>query len=197
MVAAARSRFDAEYYDRFYRRSPVHDKRRIGHLATGVSGLMRWWGLPLRTALDIGAGPGLWRDWFAANEPKVRYRSTDVSEYACTRFGHEQLDIASWVPDREYDLVVCQGVLHYLENRAAVSAIANLAKACRGAMYLEAPTLADRDDVIDAEVTDLNVHWRTGAWYRKRLDPHFHAVGAGLYIARSNGTVFYELERSR
>ena len=156
--------------------------------------MMRWWGLPLRNALDIGAGPGFWRDWFASNEPKVRYRSTDASGYACSRFSHEQLDIASWTPNRHYDLVVCQGVLHYLDDRAAERAIDNLGVACRGALYLEAPTLADRRDVIDTSTTDLRVHWRSGAWYRKRLNPYFQAVGAGLYIARSTGTLFYELE---
>jgi 2-polyprenyl-3-methyl-5-hydroxy-6-metoxy-1,4-benzoquinol methylase len=195
--ATARTQFDADYYDRFYRRAPVHDRRRIGHLASGVVGLARWWGLPLRNALDIGAGPGLWRDWFAVNEPKIRYRSTDVSEYACERFGHEQVDIATWTPNRQYDLVVCQGVLHYLDDRSASAAITNLAAACRGVLYLEAPTLSDRSDVIDTTTTDLAVHWRTGAWYRKRLDPYFQAVGAGLYVARSSGALFYELERSR
>ena len=45
--------------------------------------------------------------------------------------------------------------------------------------------------------TDLNIYARTGDWYRKRLNRHFVQAGAGLWVARSNGTTLYELERSR
>ena len=187
--------FDAAYYRRFYRDRPVHDRRRIGHLAQGVLGFAGWWGVPVRSVLDIGAGPGLWRDWFAKNRPGVRYRSTDVSAYACEHYDHELLDIATWTPDRQYDLVVCQGVLQYLGDRAAATAITNLAAATRGLLYLEVPTTADRVDVIDPELTDLDVHWRSGRWYRTRLSPDFVDVGAGLHVARAGGLQLYELER--
>jgi trans-aconitate methyltransferase len=192
-----RADFDAAYYRRFYRDRPVHDRRRIGQLASGVLGLAGWWGVPVRSVLDIGAGPGLWRDWFAANRPGVRYRSTDVSAYACARYGHEQLDIATWVPDRQYDLVVCQGVLQYLGDRAAAVAIEHLSAATRGLLYLEVPTAADRTEVIDPELTDLDVHWRAGRWYRSRLATAFVELGAGLHAARAAGMHFYELERAR
>jgi SAM-dependent methyltransferase len=191
-----RSRFDSEYYDRFYRDAPVHDARRIGFLASGVLGFAGWWDVAIESVLDIGAGPGLWRDWFAANHPDVSYRSTDVSDYACETFRHEKLDITTWKPDRRYDLVVCQGVLHYLSDRAAAQAIATLGAACGGVLYLEAPTLGDRHTVIDTALTDLDVNWRAGDWYRSRLDKHFTAIGAGMFVSRSTGVGFYELERS-
>jgi 2-polyprenyl-3-methyl-5-hydroxy-6-metoxy-1,4-benzoquinol methylase len=189
-------RFDAEYYDRFYRRAPVHDRNRIALLAAGVMGFAGWWELPVTSVLDIGAGPGLWRDWFGEHHPDVAYRSTDVSEYACEEFGHELLDISRWSADRRYDLVVCQGVLHYLADRPAARAIAALGAACGGMMYLEAPTLGDRETVIDTELTDLDVHWRAGDWYRRRLQKLFTAVGGGMYVSRTTSTAFYELERS-
>jgi hypothetical protein len=52
MTGRPRQRFDADYYHRFYRDCPVHDRRRIAHLATGVTGLCGWWGISLRSVLD-------------------------------------------------------------------------------------------------------------------------------------------------
>jgi trans-aconitate methyltransferase len=186
--------FDAAYYQRFYgRRNAVHTKARIAHLATGVTGLAAWWGIPIRTALDIGAGPGYWRDWFAEQRPRVRYTSTDVSSYACKRFGHQLRDIATWRPSRPFDLVVCQGVLHYLDDRAASDAIANVTAATRHLLYLEAPTSEDRETVLDLEKSDLEAHWRAASWYRRRLSA-FDQIGAGLWV-RKGSLNLYSLER--
>jgi trans-aconitate methyltransferase len=188
-------RFDATYYARFYGRSPVHSRRRVAHLCSAVTGLMSWWGLPLRSVLDVGAGPGWWRDWFAEHRPNVRYRSIDVSEHACRRYGHEHRDIAVWTP-RPVDLVVCQGVLQYLDDAAATAAIDHLAAATRGLLYLEVPTLADRSAVLDLDASDLEVHWRTGTWYRSELDAAGLAqVGAGLWAPAPIARSLYELEQ--
>jgi hypothetical protein len=155
---------------------------------------MGWWGLPVRSVLDVGAGTGLWRSWFRVHRPGVRYRSIDVSEYACRRYGHEQRDIALWRPGRPSDLVVCHGVLQYLDDESCRAAIDNLGAATRAVLFLEVPTAADRRDVIDPMFTDLDIHWRTGAWYRKHLRPSFVALGCGLFVARSEDARFYELE---
>jgi hypothetical protein len=99
-----------------------------------------------------------------------------------------------WRPSEPADLVVCQGVLQYIEDAACSRAIANLASACAAVLYLEVPTVADREEVIDPDATDLDIHWRTGAWYRRRLGRHFRALGGGLFAARAAGLRFYELE---
>jgi hypothetical protein len=91
--------------------------------------------------------------------------------------------------------VVCQGVLQYLDDRRATSAIANLAAATRSMLYLEVPTASDRDDVVDPDATDLDINWRSGAWYRRRLRADFVELGGGLFAARAAGLHFYELER--
>lgn len=193
---AAGERFDAAYYARFYGRRPVHTRRRVAHLCAGVVGLAAWWGLPLRSVLDVGAGPGWWRDWFAEHRPAVRYRSVDVSEHACRRYGHEQRDIAVWQPERRADLVVCQGVLQYLQDEAAGAAIGHLAAATGSLLYLEVPTVADRLAVLDHEASDLDVHWRSGSWYRRRLEGAGLAqVGAGLWAPTPVAASLYELER--
>lgn len=194
MTRQVRREFDAEYYRRFYEDDPVHTAESVAHLASAVDGLCAWWEIPVRSVLDIGAGPGHWRDWYRAHRPEVKVTSIDVSEHACRTYGHQRRDISSWRPRRMVDLVVCHGVLHYLDDDSCESAIANIAAVCRGAMYLEAPTKRDLVEVVDVDVTDLSVHGRTGAWYRKRLSPHFEWAGAGLWVSRRVGLNLYELE---
>ncbi len=186
-------RFDAAYYRRHYRtRDRVHSARDVARLATGVTGLAAWLGVEIRAVLDVGAGPGFWRDWFRRRD--VRTRSIDVSPYACTRFGHERRDIAEWRTRERFDLVVCHSVLQYLADGAAARAVENLAAMCRGLLYLEALTARDLVEAVDRARTDIAVHARTGAWYRRRLAPHFIQLGAGLWAARRAGLVLYELE---
>ncbi len=196
-VVGTTERFDAAYYARFYGRRPVHDRRRIGQLATAVTSLAAWWKIPIGSVLDIGAGKGYWRDWFVMQRPRVRYHGLDVSEYASARYGHEHADVSTWVPKRRYDLVICQSVLQYLSDDSAHQAIEVLAQACRGLLLVEAPTTADRDHVIDLERTDLDINWRTGDWYRTALERGFVEIGAGLWASRSLPIPFFELERAR
>jgi trans-aconitate methyltransferase len=188
--------FDAEYYRRFYGRHGVHDRRRLGHLAAAVHEICAWWEVRPRSVLDVGAGTGMWRDWYRLNHPKVRVASIDISEHACETFGHQRRDIAAWQPARPFDLVICHSVLHYLDNLAATAAIDHLASATRYVMYLELPTTDDLTHVVDNQSTDLDVHHRTGAWYRRRLEPHFRQAGAGLWVRRG-AMPMYELEAAR
>ncbi len=190
-------RFDAAYYARFYGQQPVHNRRQIAHLVRGVMAFAAWWRIPIRSVLDVGAGKGYWRDCVADIKPTVKYHSIETSEYACRRYHHERADISSWPPPRRYDLVVCQSVLQYLDDKAAARAIKTLALACRGVLLFDVPTIADRDGVIDSSSTDLDVHWRTGNWYRERLDVGFTEIGAGMWVSRDWSGVFYELERAR
>ena len=74
-------------------------------------------------------------------------------------------------------------------------AIGNLAAACEAVLFLEVPTVGDLDEVIDRDATDMDIHWRTGSWYRRRLGRHFRAIGGGLFVARDAGLNFYEMER--
>lgn len=191
-------RFDAAYFDRFYeaRTTRVYGPAEIAHLAHGVSEMVAWFGGELRTVLDIGAGPGLWRDWFAANKPSVRYVSTDASPYACARYGHSRRDIARWCGRERFDLVVCQGVLPYLSDGDAAQAIDHLAAMSAGFLYLEAITARDLRGVCELETTDRAVHARTGAWYRARIEKHFVRVGCGLFYVATGALNFYELERA-
>jgi hypothetical protein len=62
-------------------------------------------------------------------------------------------------------------------------------------LCLEVPTTDDRLHSIDPTATDLDVHWRTGHWYRKRLAAGFREIGAGLWSSRRSNAVLFELER--
>ena len=55
----------------------------------------------------------------------------------------------------------------------------------------------DRDGVIDPSGTDLDVHWRTGAWYRRRLARGFTEIGGGLWLSHRSTAPMFELERAR
>jgi hypothetical protein len=187
-------RFDAGYYHRHYVGADrVHSARQLGLLASGIFGLAGWFGVDIRAVLDVGAGLGLWRGWLERCHPRVKYRSVDVSPYACEHYGHELRDISTWRSRERFDLVVCHSVLQYLDDDGAARAIENLGTMCRGLLYLEAITRADLD-VVDVARTDTAVHARTGAWYRRRLERHFVQVGAGLWASRRSGLLFYELE---
>jgi hypothetical protein len=188
-------RFDAGYYRRFYGTNPVHDRRRIGHLAQGVFSLATWWQIPIRSVLDVGAGKGYWRDWLDEARPRVRYHGIDASDHACRRYGHEHADLATWRPSREFDLVICQSVLQYLDAAAATDAIATVGDAAARLLFVEVPTVADRDGIIDPQRSDMDVHWRTGRWYRTRLQERFVELGCGLWLSRSFDLPFFELDR--
>jgi hypothetical protein len=194
---AEAARFGESYYQRYYEDAAtrVHDKARIGQLARAVTSMIAWHGGALSSVLDVGAGAGLWRDWFAKHKPKSKYRSIEVSAYACERYGHEQRDITTWCARERFDLIVCQGVLQYIPDGGADAAIVNLGTMARGFLYLEAITRADFDDVCDQSRTDGDVHLRTAKWYRERLARHFTNLGCGLYYTRRGPLQFYELER--
>ena len=189
--------FDAVYYGRYYKnaRTRVHGAKEIGKLCTAVTSMLDWWHVPMDTVLDVGAGVGLWRDWFGKHRPKTRYRSTEVSRYACVQYGHELRDITRWHAPQSFDLVVCQGVLPYIDDAGCAKAIENLGAMTRGMLYLEAITKKDIRDVIDEGRTDVKVYERTAAWYRKRLSVHYTEIGCGLWAKRDAPVLFYELER--
>jgi SAM-dependent methyltransferase len=190
----ARTDFDKDYYRRFYNDDPVHTQSSIGALATAVHSLAQWWGIPIARVLDVGAGPGYWRDWYRIHHKTIEMTSVDVSEYACATYGHEQKDISQWRPRKKYDLIICHGVLHYLPNAAAKAAIDNIGHASRGLLYVEAPTTYDLSNVVDRDATDLEVFERSAKWYRKHLSVHFIQIGAGLWLHRSCQLPLYELE---
>jgi predicted TPR repeat methyltransferase len=168
----------------------------IDHLARGVTGFAQWFGGEIERVLDVGAGTGLWGQWFRANMPAVEYRSIDVSDYACEKYGHERRDISKWRGRGKYDLIVCQGVLPYLADLDCTQAIANMSAMCRGFLYVEAVTARDLREVCDRSRTDVRVLARPAAFYRRALARHFEPLGCGVHHVLGGDKLFYDLERS-
>ncbi len=189
--------FDAAYYSRFYDHAKVHDQARLDSLITGLLGFARWWQLPVRSVLDVGAGTGGIGRALAAHHPGIRYRGTEISPHACKTYGHKLVDITEWVPKRAYDLTVCLSVLQYLDEEQCTAAVSNLAAATKSLLYLEVTTSWDRTHAVDPAHTDMNVFWRTGAWYRRVLQPHFRLVGAGMWVPNGAPVVLFDLEAAR
>lgn len=190
------SRFDAGYFRRYYHGpGRTHTASEMAPLVKGVCGLSAWLGVEIRSVLDAGAGTGIWRGLLRRQLPGVRYRSIDVSPYACARYGHERRDISRWRARRRFNLVVCHSVLQYLEDAAAERAIRNIGAMCGGMLYLEAITRADVA-ILNLERTDTAVHLRSAAWYRDRLSRDLVQVGGGLWAARRGPARLYALERA-
>lgn len=189
-------RFDEAYYRRFYEdpRTRVYDQERHARLISGVVGFVEWFGFELSDVLDVGAGLGWWGQWLRAHRPNVTVVSTELEPQICERYGHVQADLRTFRLEQRFDLVICQGVLPYLDATGAELAIANLAAMCGGMLYLEAITRDDLKDAIDAERTDLRVELRAASWYRRRLAKHFREVGVGLYASRAANLPFFALE---
>lgn len=190
-------RFDAAYYARYYRnpKTRVSSKQDAERLAQFVTGYLAFLHQPVRRILELGPGVGQLRDALCTRLPRARYTGVEISEYLCASHGYTHGSIENYESRTPFDLVLCQGVLQYLPDRAADRAVANLARLTRGALYLEALTLEDWQRNVDRKRTDGAVHLRPAKWYRTRLARHFASAGGGLFLPRSSAAVLFELEK--
>lgn len=200
-MATPARRFDRAYYDRYYRdpATRVTDRTAVKKVARLVAAWTDYLELPVRTILDIGCGVGHWRA--AAREcwPRARWYGVEFSEYLCRKHGWTHGSIAEFAPAEQlgcatFDLVVCQGVLQYVDDRDAQRAMRNLAQWTDGALYFEALTQQDWERHCDRTRTDGDVHLRRGAWYRRRLARDFQTCGGGVFVNRRAGCILFEFE---
>jgi len=194
-----RTQFDADYYERFYLdpATRVTDEAQVQRLGAFVASYLRYLDVPVDEVLDVGCGIGLWRAVLEEEFPGASYLGMEVSEYLCERYGWKRGSITELRARKQYDLVICQGVLQYLTGAEARAAIENLGRVCRGALYLEALTREDWDDgVADQARTDGDTHLRSARWYRRELAPHFVHVGGGVWVSQRADVPLYALERA-
>lgn len=191
--------FDEAYYRRFYfdPTTRVTDEAAVHRLGAFVAALLRYLDVSVDRVLDVGCGLGLWRAVVEHEFPGAQYQGLEVSAYLCERYGWKQGSIADLRDRRRYDLVVCQGVMQYLTSSEAKRAVENLARVCRGALYLEALTREDWEQgVADQARTDGDTHLRSARWYRRALAPHFVHVGGGVWVSRAADVPLYALEQA-
>jgi len=188
--------FNEAYYRRFYLNPSTRVRSGAGNmnLARFVFGYMGHVGLPIKRVLDLGCGLGQWRKQVASHHPRASYTGVEISPYLCAKYGWAQGSAADFRGQGRYDLVLCQSVFQYLSDAEVKAAVENIARLCRGALYLEIITKRDWEDHCDRKMTDGKVHLREGSWYRKLLGRHFRNAGGGLFLPKDSPVVLYELE---
>jgi len=180
-----RTVFDAAYFERFYRTAKTRSvttaevRRQIDFLCAYLKHLR----VPVRRILDLGCGPGLMRKPLAAQYPSAQYSGVDISAYLCQQYGWTQCSVTQYTSRWPYDLVICHDVIQYLDDADAAQAIGNLARLCRGVLYLGVITREDWETNCDPDRTDAQVYLRDDGWYRRRLSRHFINIGGGFVVA--------------
>ena len=193
---AIRSEFGADYYRRFYGSKPsaVHGPVEIRRQA----GLLLAWSDLLdvrpKRLLDLGCGLGFWRDALADLRPRLRFTGVEFSGYLAREMGWIQGSVVDFASTWPFDLVICQSVVQYLDERAAARAIANLGRLCSGLLYFEALTREDWHRHVDRRMTDGEAHLRPAEWYRQKLARQFRPLGGGVYLRKTFPAVLFELE---
>lgn len=192
------SQFDHTYYERFYEQpetrasGPVEFQR----LSDFVLSYLRYMEVEVREVLDLGCGLGRWKAALAAYDPTIRYTGVDPSPYLAEKFGWIRNTVEDFRSDKEYDLVICQDVLPYLARRGVKDALANIARMCGGAAYIQVVTKEDwENDVVDPDRTDHRMHRHDAEWFRKTLTRHFINCGGGVFVPKGGDTVLWEVEK--
>lgn len=193
--ASMRRRFDKAYYDRFYRDpatravTPAAARRQAAFIAA----YLRYLEVPVDRIADIGCGVGTTLRALARQYPRADTVGVEVSDYLCQRYGWTAGSVVDFASAAPFDLVICNDVLAYLNAADCARAITNLASLTCGALFLSVLTTDDADR-IDTARTDPRQTPRAAAWYRRRLDRHFLAVGGGLYLRRPPDVVVWSLD---
>jgi SAM-dependent methyltransferase len=183
--------YDEAYFDKWYRH-PRHRVKSAAELARQAACVLRTaefvLGRPVRTVLDVGCGEGQWRAALRRHRPSVHYDGVDPSEYAVARHGArrrlqlggiESLDTLA-LRDA-YDLVICCGMLNYLDAVALTRGVAQVARRTGGVAYLE---LFAREDAFEGD-TDWPAP-KPARWYRDVMqEAGLLAIGMQCYVTQA------------
>jgi 2-polyprenyl-3-methyl-5-hydroxy-6-metoxy-1,4-benzoquinol methylase len=188
--------FDARYYRRFYLRAATRamSQPETERRAALVAGVVAQLELPVKRILDMGCGLGWFKSPLLETFINASYTGVEYSEYLCREYGWQQGSVVDYVGRGQFELIICCDVLQYLDDQEATRAIDNLARLCRGALYLHVPTKLDWKTIMDPSGTDNKVHVRSGRWYQQRLRKHFHHVGNGVLVKRDVEVLQWELQ---
>jgi len=199
MQSATAATFDEAYYQRFYfdQKTKVVDPQHVERLGAFVCAYLRYLRVPVRRVLDVGCGIGLWRDIVANHFPDASFHGVEFSEYLCKRYGWERGSVVDYRARQPFDLVICQGVLAYLNPTDLNRALLNLGALCQGALYVEAVAREDYErDVVDEDITDPRIFRHRAQAYRRGLSRHFLEMGGGLWLSRQAEVPVFALEHA-
>jgi SAM-dependent methyltransferase len=182
-------KYDRDYFDKWYR-NPRFRVKSAGDLARQVafvvSAAEHILGRAVRTVLDVGCGEGNWLAPLRRLRPRVQYTGVDASEYAVARFGQSRNIRLGTIDDldrlklrKDYDVILCVGMLNYLEPAQLQTGLGHLYDRAHGLVYLELFTSTDHGVFGDTRGTRL----RSAAWYRARIrDARFLSCGLHCYV---------------
>ena len=184
-ISSRKATFDRRYFARFYEdpATRVASSADYARLARFIAAYLAVLEIPVRRILDLGAGTGQLLRALRRHYPQARLQGVDASGYACQRYGWRQASVASF-RSSQWDLVICNDVLQYLNPTEAAEALANLGRLCRRALFFTALTREDWAMHCDQARTDADVWLRSARWYTRRLRPDFQALGGGLHLRR-------------
>ena len=197
MKSADKNVFDEAYYQRFYfdKKTSVVDPGHVERLGAFVCSYLAYLRVPVRRVLDAGCGIGLWREVIHRHFPQAHYQGVEYSSYLCERFGWQQGSVVDYRSKAPFDLVICQGVLPYLNAEDASAAMQNLGTLCRGALYIEAITREDwENDTVDETITDPRMFKHPASLYRRGLAAHFTELGGGVWLSHKAKLPVFALE---
>ncbi len=197
MQSASATLFDEAYYQRFYfdKKTSVVDPQHMERLGTFVSSYLKYLRVPVQRVLDVGCGIGLWKGIIEQHFPGASYQGVEFSPYLCERFGWQQGSVVDYAASEPFDLVICQGVLPYLNPHDLKAALLNLGRLSKGALYVEAVSREDYEqDIIDEDLTDNRVFRHRAELYRRGLRQGFVEVGGGLWLSREAEVPMFALE---
>jgi 2-polyprenyl-3-methyl-5-hydroxy-6-metoxy-1,4-benzoquinol methylase len=163
-MASARRHFGVEYYRRFYGDAATRSVTRaeVGRQVAFVAAYLKHMAVPVRRVLDLGCGLGMMRAPLARAFPSARYTGVEWSAHLCERLGWAPGSVVDFSSRWPFDLVICYDVIQYLDDADAARAVDNLARLCRGVLYLGVLTLEDWRENCDPQRTDDQVHLRPG-----------------------------------
>ncbi len=152
-------------------------------------------GRNLRSVLDVGCGEGNWRPRLKAIRPRLRYTGVDPSEYAVRRWGKRRNihlgSVENLGVDGEFDLVLCCGVLNYLDAPTLIKGLQEMARRVGGVAYWDMYTA---NDAVTGDTRGAKR--RSASWYRDVIRrTGLTPCGLHLYASRAMADRLVSLER--
>jgi len=202
------TRFDADYYRRFYLddATAVVTPAEVELRAAAVYFTARAFDVPVRRVLDVGGGIGLWGSALKRLDPAIHYTLLEPSPSAVA-IAEEQrgadldaivqegiLDYRGGEPG--FDLVLCAGVVQYLDEKDARRCLHRLARLTRYALFFETFTKEDVEARRIDERSDGG-HTRPASFYLRALRRRgLVHMGASLFFREKAVPVMpWELDR--
>jgi len=182
--------YDRDYFEKWYR-DPKHAvtsaptlRRKV---ALAVATAEYYLGHEVRNVLDVGCGEGVWRKPLRELRPQIEYLGLDSSEYVVARYGASRnIRLAEFGQlgelrfDREFDLIVCSDVLHYVPTNELRRGLRGIGEMLAGVAFLELFTTSD-----EPEGDRHGFHHRTAKWYLSTFaEAGLTALGSHCYLAQ-------------